>query len=98
MSEEVVASSVVACVSWVRGVWNRARRARIRDMAFSNGFVGSSAVSCVACDRGVCNLLRMARQRAMRLFVGAIVSSVAVCVACAVVTAAEALWIKLRMS
>jgi hypothetical protein len=29
----------------VRGVWNRTRRARIRDMAFSNGFVGSSAVS-----------------------------------------------------
>jgi hypothetical protein len=42
VSEEVVASSVVACVSRVRGVWNRARRARIRDMASSNGFVGSS--------------------------------------------------------
>jgi hypothetical protein len=41
----VVGSSVVACVSWVRGVWNRARRARIWEMAFSNGLVGSSAVS-----------------------------------------------------
>jgi hypothetical protein len=45
VSEVVVASSVVACVSKVHGVCNRARRARIRDMVFSNGFVGSSAVS-----------------------------------------------------
>jgi hypothetical protein len=41
----VLDSSVVACVSWVRGVWKQARRARILEMAFSNGLVGSSAVS-----------------------------------------------------
>ncbi len=41
----VFGSSVVACVSWVRCVWHPALRARIREMAFSNGLVGSSAVS-----------------------------------------------------
>ena len=41
----VVGSSVVACVSWVRGVLNRVCRARIRAMTLSNGLVDASAVA-----------------------------------------------------
>jgi hypothetical protein len=45
---EIVVSSVVACVSWVRGCCNRLRRARRRGMMLSVEVVGSSVVACVA--------------------------------------------------
>jgi hypothetical protein len=41
----VVGSSVVACVTWVRGGCNRLRRARIRERILSVGVVGSSVVA-----------------------------------------------------
>jgi hypothetical protein len=46
---EVVSSSAVACVTWVRGVCNLLRSARKREMILSMGLVGSSAVAYVAC-------------------------------------------------